>query len=55
MEILRFIQRTFVRLLGLVSFGRLGRDHLPDADRMCQFGHPVFSETKLCNYGHRAA
>ena len=55
MEILRFVQQKYERLLGLGSLGKLGKDRLPAADRLCQFGHPVCSETKLCSYGHRAA
>lgn len=53
MDILRYIQRKSLLVLG--SFGRLGKDRPAAPDRLCQFGHKVFSGTRLCSYGHRPA
>jgi hypothetical protein len=55
MEIFRFIQQQFKSMLALDGLGKFQRNRQPAADRVCQFGHPVFSGTKLCSYGHHPA
>ena len=55
MNILRDIQRKYESILTLGGFGRFSKDRAGAPDRLCQFGHKVFSGDRLCSYGHRPA
>jgi hypothetical protein len=55
MGIARLIRGQLERLLGRVEFARAGNDRQPTTARFCAYGHAVFSENRLCRYGHHAA
>ena len=55
MSIGRFIRRKVERLWGRDVFAWTRKGRLPQATRLCAYGHAVFSGNNLCSYGHRAA
>ncbi len=52
MGIRNFIQRKYE---GSWALGKSPESSAPAPAQVCEYGHPVHAENKLCSYGHHPA